>query len=222
MGRHSIEQKRSKRRKQKKRKRLALKQTINSGVNHNAEDQRELPAIEHTGEPSSCTDNTCRPFYQCGNEDSDDDLCARLDRVGEESDDYWENTARMKIKEFESFRDKHPYIVTDKQRSFEVWVDGTGKYKGTAALKKVDIKSYFDQVVQKEAKATDLCRMLRDRIEGLENSLKDSKVKIVNMHRENQRKIEKVRYFWRNKIFEGNSRGADMLKSALMYPDMFS
>ena len=42
------------------------------------------------------------------------------------------------------------------------------------------------------------------------------------MYRENRRKMEKVRYFWRNKIYEGNSRGAELLKSALIYSDMFS
>lgn len=102
-------------------------------MNQDNEGQRELPTIEHTSKYTSSTDNSCSPFYQYDDENSDGDLFARLDCVGEESGDYWENTARMKIQEFESFRDKHPYIVTDKQRSFEVWVDGTGKYKGTAA-----------------------------------------------------------------------------------------
>lgn len=67
-------------------------------------------------------------------------------------------------------------------------VDGTGQYRGTGALRRVDIKSYFEQM-QKEAKATDLCRTMRDRIETLENTLKDSMVKI---YRESQRKIESV------------------------------
>ena len=55
-----------------------------------------------------------------------------------------------------------------------------------------------------EQKATELCRAMRDRVEALEDALKDSKVKMLQQHRESQRKIEKVRYFWRNKIFEGN------------------
>ena len=70
--------------------------------------------------------------------------------------------------------------------------------------------------MQREAKATDLCRTMRDRIETLENALKDSKVKMMKVYRESQRRIEKVRYFWRNKIYEGNSCGADLLKSALI------
>ena len=76
----------------------------------------------------------------------------------------------------------HPSIITDKQRSIEVLVDGTGQFRGTAALRRVDIKSYFEQQLQREAKATELCRMMRNRIETLENALKDSKVKIVNIY----------------------------------------
>ena len=63
---------------------------------------------------------------------------------------------------------------------------------------------------------------MHDRVEALEDALKDSKVKMLQQHRESQRKIEKVRYFWRNKIFEGNGRGAELLKAALVYPDMYS
>ena len=62
---------------------------------------------------------------------------------------------------------------------------------------------------------------MRDHVEALEDALKDSKVKMLQQHREGQRKIEKVRYFWRKKIFEGNSRGAELLKAALVYPDMY-
>ena len=105
---------------------------------------------------------------------SDDELFAAFDRIVEDSDEYWEKLAGKKIREFESFHDKHPCIVTDKKRSFEVWVDGTGQFKGTAALRRVDIKTYINSLMEKEAKATDLCRMMRDRIETLENSLEDS------------------------------------------------
>ena len=122
MGRHSIEQKRNKRRKQK-RKQLALKQTINSGVNHDAEDKSipvNLPAVVIT---------RAVPFINAAMKT----LMMMIylqDKIMLEKK-VMINTTRMKIEEFESFRDKHPYIVTDKQRPFEVWVDGTIKYKGS-------------------------------------------------------------------------------------------
>ncbi len=86
----------------------------------------------------------------------------------------------------------------------------------------MEIKDYFSRIMKTEVKATELCRIMRDRIETLEGALKDSKVRMMEMHRESQRKIKKVRYFWRNKIFEANSRGGELLKAALMYPDMYS
>ena len=70
--------------------------------------------------------------------------------------------------------------------------------------------------MKKEQKATKLCRAMRDRVQAL-HVLKDSKVKMLQQHTESQRKIEKVRYFLTNKIFESNSRGA-VVKSCTGVP----
>lgn len=78
-------------------------------------------------------------------------------------------------------------------------------------LKRVAMEAYIGQLMKKGAKATELCR-------AMEDALKDSKVKMIGMHRESQRKIEKVRYFWRNKIYEGNSRGGGVTKSSINIP----
>ena len=64
------------------------------------------------------------------------------------------------------------------------------------------------------------CRLLQDRIEALEDTIKDSKVKVMKLHRESKRKVEQVRCFWRNKVFDGNTRG-QLLMSAMVYPDMY-
>ena len=48
-------------------------------------------------------------------------------------------------------------------------------------------------------------------IEILEDTIKDLKVKMMKLHRESKRKVEQVCYFWRNKIFEGNTRGGQLL-----------
>ena len=221
MGRQSIERKKIKRKNQKKRKRLVLKRSTHSGVDQDSTESETSATELSLSVGDTCTvDDASDGHIPSDKEVSDDELFAAFDRIGEDSDEYWEKLASQKIREFESFHDKHPCIVTDKKRYFEVCVDGTGQFKGTAALQCVDIKTFINSLMEKEAKATDLCRMMRDRIETLESSLKDSKVKMVNMYRKNQRNTEKVRFFWRNKIYEGNSRGAEMLKSALIYPDM--
>ena len=63
---------------------------------------------------------------------------------------------------------------------------------------------------------------MRDRIEELETALLDSKTRIMKMHRQNQRKFEKVRFFWRNKIYEGSCRGGQMLMAAVKDQDTYT
>ena len=245
MGRHSTKQKREKRRNQKRRKRQKLKHgartdcSSKEGINESNDGQGqsgqfgsdscdqgshtcELCSEQIFGDPVVDTE-VSSPGSQQSEADTDDGgLFAALDRVSEESDAYWNEMVDKKIKEFESYRDVHPCIVTDKKRSIRIYVDGTGPYKGSAAIRRVAMEDYFGRLMKQQTKATELCQLMRDRVENLEDALKDSKVKMMRMHRENQRKIEKVRYFWRNKIFEGNCRGGELLKSALAYPDMYS
>ena len=122
------------------------------------------------------------PSSQLVAEGMENSLFEALDRVGRESDDYWDKMAEEKIREFDSYRDTYPCILTDKERTVTVYVDGTGKYKGTSALKCVEIKEYLDRMMKKEEKATELCRAMWDRVETLEGALKDSKVKMLQMH----------------------------------------
>ena len=72
-----------------------------------------------------------------GAEATDSGLFEALDpdRVCKESDDYWEKMTEEKIREFDSYRDTHPCIVTDKERAIRVYVDGTGKYKNSIHLR---------------------------------------------------------------------------------------
>lgn len=43
-------------------------------------------------------------------------------------------------------------------------------------------------MMKKEEKATELCRAMQDCVETLESTLKDSKVKMLQMHEESQKK----------------------------------
>ena len=48
-------------------------------------------------------------------ESMDDSLFKALDRVGRESDNYWDKVAEENIREFDSYRDTHPCILTNKE-----------------------------------------------------------------------------------------------------------
>ena len=234
MGRHSIKRKQVQRKKQKKKKRRRQPPgVIDDSTVYGCESDtptctselsNELDDSQMNSSHGSMSSSEFLPHellakpHPKDREDTDNGstcdnaLFAALDRVGEDSDTYWNKVAEEKITEFDSYHDAHPCIVEDEQRSIKVYVVGSGPYKGRAGLKRVAMEEYIGRIMKKEAKATDLCRAMRDRIEKLEDALKDSKVKMIKLHRENQRKVEKVRYFWRNKIYEGNSRGGELLR----------
>ena len=106
MGRHSAKQKQLKRRNQKRRKRLAR------AVRSSGDEQSD-------GSISGCTSDQLSPkeeFRQHA-ETTDNSLFEALDRVSQDSDDYWEKISEEKIREFDSYRDAHPSIVTDRERA---------------------------------------------------------------------------------------------------------
>ncbi len=129
---HSIEKKRIKQRNQKRRKRHRLKQSTQSSGDEQNEGSTSYSSDQLTPEEdllSSPNDN------EQGAEATDSGLFEALDRVCKESDDYWEKMTEEKIREFDSYRDTHPCIVTDKERAIRVYVDGTGKYKNSIHLR---------------------------------------------------------------------------------------
>ena len=65
----------------------------------------------------------------------------------------------------------------DAARTVKVFVDGIGPYKNTAGLKRVALEVYISRLHKRDEKAVQLCRLLHDRIEVLEDTIKDSKVK---------------------------------------------
>ena len=227
MGRHSIQQKRRKRMNQKRKKRSKRTSSTDS---HSCDSTEYSSNIDHdilSELGSEASINTCSSYSttegeKTANPVSGDELSAPFDRLDDDNDQYWDQLMEEKINEFDSYHDAHPCIVTDKRRSIKVFVDGSGPYKNTAGLTRVDMECFIGQLMKRDTKATEVCRSMRDGIETLEGALKDSKIRMMKIHRECQRKIEKVRYFWRNKIYEGNSRGGELLKAALIYPDMYS
>ena len=150
-----------------------------------------------SGSTSSTISSTLSSHVHSG----DRAMLSSIDDIIFESDAYWDEKIKEELREFESYRDVHPSILTDAARTVKVFVDGTGPYKGTAGLKRVALEDYISRLHKRDKKAVQLCRLLRDHIKVLEDTIKDSKVKIMKLHRENKRKVEQVRYFWQNKIF---------------------
>ena len=63
---------------------------------------------------------------------------------------------------YKSYRDVHLNILTDASRTVTMFVDGTGPYKGTAGLRRVELEEYISRLHEQDEKAVRLCRLLRD------------------------------------------------------------
>lgn len=135
MGRHSIQRKRVKRRNQKSSKRGRLRPVIENTVadlksenllgytSHSAiindEQSQTLNPSDATvlvsktiPEDLYLTQLTPGESNAIDESTSDSVLFSALDRVGEDSDSYWNKLAEDKIQEFDSYHDAHPCIVT--------------------------------------------------------------------------------------------------------------
>lgn len=239
MGSHSSEKKKEKRRKQKKRKRATAKRNKNaSSTDATSDSTQELSSSisdysqdvlhqhEYNGDFDAGTPVNSSPLQQHGGQDRDsikyvdEDFFAALDRISDDNMKYWDMCVQKEIEELERYHDGHPAFVTDEKKAVVVQVTNSN-HRGSSGLLRVSMEEYFQRIHKREEKALELCKLMRDRIEELEASLLDSKTRIMKMHRQNQRKIEKVRYFWRNKIYEGSCRGGRMLMAA-MDPDTYT
>ena len=97
---------------------------------------------------------------------------------------YWDMCVK-EIEELENYRDAHPAFVTDEKRA----ASHQQSHKGISGLVQISTEEYFKRIHKREEKAIELCKHMRDRVEELETALLTS---IMKMHRQNQRKIEKV------------------------------
>ena len=68
-----------------------------------------------------------------------------------------------------------------------MFVDGTSPHKGSAGFRRVALEDYIGRLHKRDERGVRICRLLRDRIENLEDVIKDSKVQTMKLHRENNR-----------------------------------
>jgi len=185
MGRRSPQAAKEKRRKQKLLKRHQKRSSIGSSPEHGSR-LDEPGREEHTTE----------------------DFCDALDEINEANLDQWEKHKQA----LEMYNDVHPAIVTDSKSEVEVYVKGARKEMH--GVDRVSIEHYFTSIHDKEKKSQQLHKILRDRIEELETALEAAKYELHSANYDAKTGIQRVRYFWRNRLLEGCSRGGQMLKAA--------
>ena len=97
-----------------------------------------------------------------------DDLWAALDRLASKQEAFWEK-AQSQINDLNESHDSHPTIVTDEDRFIEVFV--SGNHQDTRGLLRVSKEEHFARLHRREAKAISVCKILRDRVEVLEETV---------------------------------------------------
>ena len=189
MGRHSTESKRAKRKIQKKRKKLAHEQAklvrcSNSAGGSETTDS-DSSMLSSPDQASSLDTNILSPETHPICEENcdrgstlslksstlpsrihsgDKYMLSSIDDVVFENDEYWNEKIKEELRVYESYRDVHPSILTDASRTVTVFVDGTGPYKGTAGLRRVELEEYIGRLHKRDEKAVRLCRLLRDHL----------------------------------------------------------
>ena len=205
MGRHSPQAKRNKRKMQKLKKRHPLCPPSRGSITEFSQGNEGICGSISDVNPPHENESVCGNISDADSEG----FFAALDRIADEQLKYWNEHKKA----IEKFNDVHPAIVSNKEHSIEVYVNGARR--GKRGLDRVSVEHYFCSIQRREKESQRLMKVFRDRVDELESELESSKEEIEKMKRENNKSIKRVRNFWRNRIFEEASRGGQMLMSAL-------
>lgn len=138
-----------------------------------------------------------------------------------ESDHRWddfereENEMRQCVAEKEKqSSDKHGEFI-DSEPCIPPGSDTIELPDYVTGIDRVYLKSKVIELQQNEKRAKETARFYRDRCcelkaKILETQQEQVKLKVQSIHEKNQ-----IRYFWRNKILEGQSRSGKMVRTAL-------
>ena len=105
---------------------------------------------------SGCTLSTASSTLLSRVHSGDRARLSSIDDVVFESDAYWNEKIKEELREFESYCDVHPSILTYAARTVKVFVDGTGPYKGMAGLKREELEDYISRLHKRDEKAMQL------------------------------------------------------------------
>ena len=82
-------------------------------------------------------------------------------------------------------------------------------------LDRINYHEYIRRIKEKEDKLYKIIQDLRDRCESLEVDLVDAKAEAKQAQCQIKIETDKIRTFWRNKIFEGSSRSGQLVRAAM-------
>lgn len=108
------------------------------------------------------------------------------------------------------YNDHEPCFPLSDNRHVEIEL-----HTNLCAMDKIALKSKIMEIKSSEERAKELARYYRDRCTDLQTKVvqlnsEKLQIKLQTTHEKNQ-----IRYFWRNKIIEGQSRSGRILRNSL-------
>lgn len=82
-------------------------------------------------------------------------------------------------------------------------------------LDRINYHEYVRRMREKQDKLYKAIQELRDRCENLEVDLADAKAEAKRAQCQTKRETDRIRKFWRDKIFEGSSRSGRLVRAAM-------
>ena len=82
-------------------------------------------------------------------------------------------------------------------------------------MDRIEIKSKLSQAKFKEEQAQEVARFYQDHCAQLKTKVLKIKSTMAQLKARNQHEKNQIRYFWRNKIIEGQSRSGRILRLGL-------
>ena len=145
------------------------------------------------------------------------ELNANPEDASDDTSSVFSNHWRVYMDQAEHFRQMQTRKQAELHEKFGAFVDHSPSFPkdnrnislpdSLSGIDRVEINHQLKEMLRKENEALSQARFFRDRCETLEQTV-----------RRLQTEKEGVRYFWRNKILEGNSRGGQILKLAIASP----
>ena len=151
--------------------------------------------------------------------DTSTDIIAEKQADGYSTDDFWkalDNRSEefwkryfMSVKDIPS--DSHSAIIIG-PHNLKVTVQCDNPL---SPLKKICYQEFIQKIEERDQKLIATIRLLRDRCEILEEDVANSKDEVRCAYKQANQSIQRIREFWRNKIYEGQTRSGRMLMTSI-------
>ena len=139
--------------------------------------------------------------------DDIEDFWKALDK---KSDEFWERYEKQ-LDEVKKCADFDTAII-EGPNNFTVTIQSDLTY---SPLERINYHEYVRRIKEKQDKLCKTIQLLRDRCESLELDIVQAKEEAKQAQCQAKVETDRIRKFWRNKIYEGGSRSGRLVRAAM-------